>query len=96
MHQTLFMGQNVIGKLRADRVALNAVRIASGLPPHPRVSCQWVVHPFKSDSKMHQSAERRGYMLLDEVLRVQPSPVRAAWFPPARSIFIPNVRSTDH
>ena len=84
------MGRDVVRRARADLSHLNGQRHALGLEPYPSISCIWVVHPFKRDTKMHQSLERRGNVLLDDLLARPDCPVDPAWFPPTREIFIPN------
>lgn len=85
-HSNTLMGQEVVKRARADVTRLNIGRRDSGLPLYPQVSCCWMVHPFKLDSKLHKSILRRNYSLLDEC---PPGSVRAEWFPPHRDIYIP-------
>lgn len=81
------MGKVILDRVRTDLAAINPGRTLAGLPPYPPPCHQWVIHPFKTDRKMHQSLERRGYVLLQDLLGEDPA--CALSFPPHREIYIP-------
>lgn len=82
------LGEHCTARMQQDLTLLNVGRALEGLPPFPRLRYSFVVAPFKGDSRLTQSLERRGYKPLEELMLLHPEAPRQA-FPPEREIFIP-------
>ncbi|GAA6063216.1 hypothetical protein JCM10212_002438 [Sporobolomyces blumeae] len=75
-------------RVKADLADLNRARVAVGLAPYPRVRYNYLVSPFRLDSKNSASLNRRGFLTLDQLERVDPGLDRTL-FPPYREIWLP-------
>ncbi|KAM0747234.1 hypothetical protein T439DRAFT_328989 [Meredithblackwellia eburnea MCA 4105] len=83
----LILGMHIGRRIRSDLALLNAKRALSDHEPYPNLTCNWIFTPFKKDSKMSQSVERRGYKYGEDL--IAQGVVKAEWFPPHREINIP-------
>ncbi|ORY73869.1 hypothetical protein BCR35DRAFT_306984 [Leucosporidium creatinivorum] len=82
------LGEHSAARMVQDIAVLNDERVQQQLPLYPRLTYHWMIAPFRAESRMVQSIERRGYTSLSAFLEEHPeAPVEA--FPPHRSIFIP-------
>ncbi|GAA5879021.1 hypothetical protein JCM16303_001270 [Sporobolomyces ruberrimus] len=74
--------------VKSDLVHLNRQRQQQGLPPYPRLEYNFIVSPFRLDSKNSQNLNRRGYYTLDQ-MEENGHKVERKLFPPYREIWLP-------
>ncbi|GAA5906586.1 uncharacterized protein JCM6883_004526 [Sporobolomyces salmoneus] len=76
-------------RVKSDLAALNAGRQAQGLAPFPRLKYNFIVSPFRLDSKNSQNLNRRGFYTLDQLEEIEEEGVNRRLFPPFRQIWLP-------
>ncbi|GAA5857630.1 hypothetical protein JCM8547_004305 [Rhodosporidiobolus lusitaniae] len=82
------IGEEATRFAKEDRQRINVARAAAGLGPVKEIGRNWVLNPFKRDSKLSLNLERRGYIILKDYLRLHPT-VSPSAFPPIRPIWLP-------
>ncbi|GAA5956184.1 hypothetical protein JCM3765_005483 [Sporobolomyces pararoseus] len=76
-------------RVKSDLIAINDARRAQGLPVYPRLKYNFIVSPFRLDSKNSQNLNRRGFYTLDQLEEIDDEGVNRRLFPPYRQIWLP-------
>ncbi|GAA5981083.1 hypothetical protein JCM5350_000036 [Sporobolomyces pararoseus] len=76
-------------RVKSDLLEINAARRAQGLPAYPRLKYNFIVSPFRLDSKNSQNLNRRGFYTLDQLEEHDDEGVNRRLFPPYRQIWLP-------
>ncbi|GAA6023752.1 hypothetical protein JCM11491_006032 [Sporobolomyces phaffii] len=77
-------------RVKSDLVSMNASRQALALAPYPRLRYNFIVSPFRLDSKNSQNLNRRGFYTLDQLEEIEDEgAVDRTLFPPHRPIWLP-------
>ncbi|GAA5934317.1 uncharacterized protein JCM15063_004538 [Sporobolomyces koalae] len=76
-------------RIKHDLSIVNIDRIARGLSPLPRLKYNFIVSPFRLDSKNSQNLNRRGYYTLDQMEEMDEEGIDRTLFPPYREIWLP-------
>ncbi|GAA6014358.1 hypothetical protein JCM10207_005432 [Rhodosporidiobolus poonsookiae] len=82
------LGESTTARVKADIAAANLRRAEAGLPLYPPLKYNYTISPFAKDSRGNLTLIRRGYELLADLVKKDPS-CQAEWFPPIKESWLP-------
>ncbi|GAA5903249.1 hypothetical protein JCM6882_008117 [Rhodosporidiobolus microsporus] len=82
------LGESTTVRVKSDLRALNASRRSAGQAPYRSLTYNYLVSPFKLDSRANLGLARRGYQPIDEVEK-KDSELKREWFPPLKEVWLP-------
>ncbi|BGP18297.1 hypothetical protein JCM10213v2_006360 [Rhodosporidiobolus nylandii] len=83
------VGETTTARVKSDLSSLNVLRAEAERPPYPELRFNFLVSPFKLDSRANYGLARRGYEPLEGLLK-RDEGVRREWFPPAKEVWLPS------
>jgi len=83
-------------RVKSDLATLNAERKLQGLPSYPRLKYNFIVSPFRLDSKNSHNLNRRGFYTLDQMEENDEEGIDRTLFPPFRRIWLPAHCTSRH